>query len=197
MPRRLIAASAACVLACASTVAAAQAPADIGDQELGGALGLAAGGRSTAGGVRITGHYLYQLSDQDWFDGIASFTFGSGDPGCFRDRSDAVVCDHGLASGAAIEVAAGVRRFFAPRDRFRPFVRAAVGVAIVRFGGDDVTGIALPLHAGAGMRARVSPLVAIVATADATVGLAAFGRRLGGEPQLGLAITAGAEVRLR
>ncbi|HSK02387.1 MAG TPA: hypothetical protein VK932_14140 [Kofleriaceae bacterium] len=204
MPRRLIAASAACALACASAVAAAQAPgeaaepaADIGDQEIGGALGLAAGGRSTAGGVRVTGHYLYQLSHQDWVDGIASFTFGSGDPACFRDRGDAVVCDHGLASGAAIEVAAGVRRFFAPRERFRPFVRAAVGVAIVRFGGDDVTGIAFPLHAGAGMRARVSPLVAIVALADATVGLAAFGSRLGGEPQLGLAITAGAEVRLR
>jgi hypothetical protein len=210
MPRRLIAAGAACALACASAVAAAQAPAaaepaaepeapaaDIGDQELGGALGLAAGGRSTAGGVRVTGHYLYQLSDTDWFDGIASFTFGSGDPACFRDRSDAVVCDHGLASGGAIEVAAGVRRFFAAREGFRPFVRAAVGVAIVRFGGDDVTGIAFPLHAGAGMRARVSPMVAIVALADATVGLAAFGSRLGGEPQLGLAITAGAEVLLR
>jgi hypothetical protein len=171
--------------------------ADIGDQEIGGEIGLAAGGRTTAGGLRVTGHYLYQLSEQDWFDGIASFTFGSGDPACFRDRDDDVVCDHGLASGGAIEVAAGVRRMFAPQDRFRPFVRAAVGIALVRFGGDDVIGVGIPLHAGAGLRASVSPEVAIVALADATLGLAAFGGGVGGEPQLGLAITAGAEVRLR
>jgi hypothetical protein len=170
---------------------------EIGDQGLGGALGIAAGGRTTPGGLRVTGHYLYQLSEQDWFDGIASFTFGSGDPACFRDRADAVVCDHGLASGGAIEVAAGVRRMFPPQGRFRPFVRAAVGLALVRFTGDELAGLALPLHAGAGLRAAVAPGVAIIALADATLGLAAFGRGVGGEPQLGLAITAGAEVRLR
>jgi hypothetical protein len=172
-------------------------PDDLGDQLIGGGLGLAAGGRTTAGGLRLTGHFLYQLTDQDWFDGIASFTFGGGDAACFRDRDDVVLCDHGLASGGSIEVAAGVRRMFAPQDRFRPFVRAAVGIALVRFGGDDVTGVAIPLHAGAGLRATVSPEVAIVALADATIGLAAFGGGVGGEPQLGLAITAGAEVRLR
>ncbi|HWO21881.1 MAG TPA: hypothetical protein VNO30_24100 [Kofleriaceae bacterium] len=170
---------------------------EIGDQALGGALGLAAGGRTTAGGVRVTGHFLYQLTDEDWFDGIASFTFGSGDPACFRDRGDAVVCDHGLASGGAIEIAAGVRRMFPPQGRFRPFARAAVGLALVRFSGDGLTGLALPLHAGAGLRAAVAPGIGIIALADVTLGLAAFGRGVGGEPQLGLAITAGAEVRLR
>lgn len=186
----------------ASAPAAPDAPAaddtaEIGDQLLGGTLGLAAGGRSTAGGLRITGHYLYQLSSRDWFDGIASFTFGSGDPACFRDREDALVCDHGLADGGAIEVAAGVRRMFPPQGRFRPFVRAAVGIAVVRFSGDDLTGVAIPLHAGAGLRAQVADGVAVIALADATVGLGSFGRGLSGEPLFGLAVTAGAEVRLR
>ena len=27
-------------------------------------------------GLRIAGHYLYQLSDEDWFDSAASFTYG-------------------------------------------------------------------------------------------------------------------------
>lgn len=171
--------------------------AEIGDQGIGGAIGLAAGGRVTAGGVRVTGHYLYQLAERDWFDGIASFTFGSGDAACFRDRGDDVVCKHGLAGGGAIEVAAGVRRMFGSRGRFRPFARAAVGVAVVRFSDDDVTGVAIPLHLGGGLRTRVSPLVAIVALADATLGIGRFGRGLGSEPQLGLAVTIGAEFRLQ
>ncbi len=170
---------------------------DIGDQALGGGLGLAAGGRTTAGGARFTAHYLYQLTEQDWFDGIASFTLGSGDPACFRDRDDDVLCDHGLASGGSIEIAAGVRRMFAARGRFRPFARAAVGIMLVRFGGDGVTGLALPLHAAAGLRASVAPGVGIVALADAALGLGTFNRGLGGEPQFGLAVTVGAEVRLR
>ncbi len=170
---------------------------EIGDQLLGGQLGLAAGGRTTAGGLRISAHYLYQLTDEDWFDGTASFTFGGGDAACFRDRSDARLCDHSLSSGAAVEVSAAVRRMFAPQGRFRPFARAAVGLAVVRFTGDDLTGLAIPLHAGAGLRATVAPGVAVVALADAMIGLAAFGGGLGGEPQLGLAISAGAEIRLR
>jgi hypothetical protein len=205
MPRRVIATGlAACVAGGACAVAAAQpaepapsAAGEIGDQVLGGAIGLAAGGRTTAGGLRITGHYLYQLAEQDWFDGIASFTFGGGDPACFRDRGDDLVCDHGLAAGGAIEIAAGVRRMFAPQGRFRPFARVAVGAALVRFGGDDVIGVALAGHAGGGLRASVSPGIAIVALADAMLGLGTFSRGVGGEPQLGLAITAGAEVRIR
>lgn len=170
---------------------------EIGDQGIGGAIGAAAGGRVTPGGVRVTGHYLYQLAERDWFDGIASFTFGSGDAACFRDRGDDVVCKHGLAGGGAIEVAAGVRRVFGPRGRFRPFARAAVGISVVRFSDDDVTGVAIPLHLGGGLRTRLSPLVALVALADATLGIGTFGRGLGGEPQVGLAVTVGAEFRLR
>lgn len=167
------------------------------DQGIGGAIGIASGGRSTAGGLRITGHYLYQLSDVDWFDGIASFTFGGGDAACFRDREDERVCDHGLADGGAIELAAGVRRMFAAQGRFQPFARAAIGIAVVRFGADDVTGVALPLHLGGGLRAKVAPQLAVIALADLAVGIARFGNGLGGEPQAGLAITIGAELSLR
>lgn len=176
---------------------AATEPDDIGDQGIGGAIGLAAGGRATAGGLRVTGHYLYQLAERDWFDGIASFTFGGGDAGCFRDRSDAVICQHGLASGGSIEIAAGVRRLFDAQGPFRPFARAAVGISLVRFSSDHITGCAIPLHVGAGLRASVTPSIAVVALADLTLGFGLFGRGLGGEPQLGLAVTAGAEFRLR
>ena len=182
--------------AIAETPAKPTATDDLGDQGVGVTTGLATGGRVTAGGLRITGHYLYQLSSQDWFDGTAAFTFGGGDAACFRDRMDAVVCDHGLADGGSIELAAGVRRMFAGQGPFRPFARAAVGVSYVRFGDDDLSGLAIPLHLGGGVRARVSPGVAIVGLGEVTLGLGRFGRGLGLEPQFGLAVTAGAEFRL-
>jgi len=176
---------------------APEPPDEIGDQLIGGTIGVAAGGRTTPGGLHVTGHYLYQLSEQDWFDGIAGFTFGGGDAACFRDRSDTLLCDHDLAEGGSIELALGVRRMFLPQGRFRPFARVAVGGALVRFGGDDVSGAALVGHAGAGLRASVAPGVAVIALADVMLGVGAFSRGVGGEPQLGLAVTAGAEVRLR
>jgi hypothetical protein len=150
----------------------------------------------TPGGLRLSGHYLYQLSSTDWFDGTVAFTFGGGGAACFRDRDDGLVCDHGIADGGAIEFAGGVRRMFARQGRFRPFARALVGVSYVRFGADDLGGLAIPAHLGGGVRARVTPTVAIVAIGELTVGLATFGRGLGTEPQLGLAVTAGAEFRL-
>lgn len=172
-------------------------PHDPADQSVGAALGIATGGRVTPGGLRMTGHYLYQLSSQDWFDGTASFTFGGGDAACFRDRMDLVVCQHGISDGAALELAAGVRRMFAAQGIFRPFVRAAVGLSYVRFADDDVSGIAIPLHLGGGVRARVSPTVAIVGMGELTLGFGRFGRGLGVEPQAGIVVTAGAEFQLR
>ncbi|MBS1122882.1 MAG: hypothetical protein H6Q90_5110 [Deltaproteobacteria bacterium] len=190
--------------ATAASTSAAPADADVadvaadpGDQSVGASMGVATGGRVTPGGVRITGHYLYQLSSQDWFDGTASFTFGGGDAACFRDRMDVVVCQHGIADGGAIELAAGVRRLFAPKGAFRPFARAAIGISYVRFGDDDVSGLAIPLHLGAGVRARVSPVVALVGMGELMIGVGKFGRGLGTEPQLGLAVTAGAEFQLK
>lgn len=170
---------------------------ELGDQGIGAMTGLATGGRVTAGGVRVDGHYLYQLSSRDWFDGTASFTIGSGDPACSRDRMDVMTCDHGLADGAALELAAGVRRMFAGQGAFRPFLRGAIGISYTRFANDDVSGVAFPLHVGGGVRAKVAEGVALVGMSELTVGLGRFGRGLETEPQLGLAITAGAEFRLR
>jgi hypothetical protein len=170
---------------------------ELGDQGIGAMLGAAMGGRATAGGVRVTGHYLYQLSEQDWFDGIASFTFGGDQAGCMRDRLDTVTCDHGLADGSSVELAAGVRRMFAGQGGFRPFARAAIGISYTRFPSDDVAGVGFPVHLGGGVRAKVADGVALVGLTELTVGFGRFGRGLETEPQLGLAITAGAEFRLR
>lgn len=170
---------------------------DLGDQGIGAEIGIAAGGRVTPGGLRVGGHYLYQLSDRDWFDGTASFTFGSQAAGCYEDQMATLVCEHGFTSGRGVEVAATVRRMFAAQGAFRPFARAGIGVSLVRFSTDEVSGIALPVHLGGGVRARVAPAVAVVAQADLQVGLGRFGDALGVEPQVGVAFTAGAEFRLR
>ena len=182
----------------ADTAAASPAAAadDLGDQGIGGDLGIAAGGRTTPGGLRIAGHYLYQLTDQDWFDGTASFTFGGGGAACFRDRSNRLVCDHGLADGDAVEIIAGVRRYFAAQGQFRPFARVGIGIGLVRFGGDAVSGLVIPLHAGGGVRAAITDDLAIVAQADLEVGLGFFNKGLGVEPQHGASVVAGAEFRL-
>ncbi|HEY5933116.1 MAG TPA: hypothetical protein VIU61_00695 [Kofleriaceae bacterium] len=169
----------------------------MGDQGIGAAMGIAAGGRVTPGGLRISGHYLYQLSNDDWFDGTASFTFGGGDAACFQDRMAVTQCGHDFNDGNAIELAAGVRRMFAARGTFRPFARAAVGLSFVRFRNDDVTGLAIPVHLGGGVRARVAPGLAVVGQAVVMFGFGGFGRGLGAEPQLGMAVTAGAEFQLR
>ena len=173
------------------------------DQAIGASIGLAGGGGMTAGGLRITGHYLYQLSDQDWFDGVASFTYGGNSAGCTTPestddmQSSQMSCDHGTATGSAVELGATVRRMFGEDPAFRPFARAGVGVALVRFGGDSISGVAVPIHLGGGIRAQVAPAFAIVAQAELDVGVAVFSRGLGMEPQLGMAVTAGAEFELR
>jgi len=176
---------------------APDAPPDLGDQGIGAELGAATGGHITPGGLRIAGHYLYQLSSQDWFDGIAAFTFGGGTPACFRDRMDVYLCDHGLAQGDEIEIAATVRHFFGQnRDQFWPFLRGGLGIGIVRYASDGVTGLAIPFHAGAGIRASITPSLALTIEGDVQLGFGAFNHTLGLEPQLGLALTAGVEFKL-
>ncbi|HEX3476774.1 MAG TPA: hypothetical protein VHT91_17225 [Kofleriaceae bacterium] len=183
--------------AAAPVATAAPADDDIGDQAISAELGVAAGGRVTPGGLRIAGQYLYQLSDDDWFDGAASFTYGSASAACFRDRSDAVVCQHGLADGAGLELQATIRHVLAPQGAFHPFVRLGVGLGVVRFGRDDVSGFTIPAHGGGGVRVAVAPGIAIVAEGDLVLGFGSFSRGLGSQPQLGLAIAAGAEFRLK
>ncbi len=173
-------------------------PADeLGDQAIAAQLGLATGGRLTPGGLRVTGHYLYQLSGRDWFDGTASFTFGSGRAACFRDRTDQVACDHGLADGAGVEAIGAVRRMFAPQGAFRPYARLGVGLGLARFADDEVSGVTIAAHGGGGVRVKVAPSIAIVGEADVMLGFGSFNRGIGTEAQLGLAITAGVEFRLR
>ena len=170
---------------------------DIGDQAISAQLGLATGARATPGGLRIAGHYLYQLAEHDWFDGIASFTFGSSRAACFRDRSDRVVCSHGLADGAGVEVVGGVRRMFAPQGAFRPYARVGVGLGLARFADDSVSGFTINAHGGGGVRVKVAPSIAVVGEADLALGLGSFNRGVGSEPQVSLAVTAGVEFRLR
>jgi hypothetical protein len=177
-------------------VAGSLAPVDIGDQAISATLGAAIGGRTTPGGLRVGGHYLYQLSNQDWFDGTAAFTFGGGSAECFRDRMDNVLCDHGLADGYAVELSANVRRFVGGSGKFWPFARAGMGIAIVRFSDDDVTGVAIPLHAGVGLRVSVAEAIAIVGLADVAFGVARFTNDVGVEPQLGVNVSAGVEFKL-
>lgn len=199
MSRRVIALVLAGGTAYADTPAAStttSAAEDVGDQAIGADIGIATGGRDTPGGLRVTGHYLYQLSDEDWFDGGASFTFGSGGAACFRDRMNNYLCDHGLTEGGGVEISATVRRYFTPQGDFRPFARAGVGIGIVRYPDDGVTGLAIPLHLGGGIRASVADAIAVTAQAELAIGFGVFGKGLGIEPQIGASVVAGAEFRL-
>ncbi len=193
MPRLIVA------LALVAGVAHADPPIadEIGDQGIGVELGAATGGRVTPGGLRITGHYLYQLSDQDWFDGAAAFTFGGGGADCFRDRSNQFICTHGLTDGQGVEVSANVRRYFDAQSGIRPFARLGLGIGLARFPDDSVSGLVIPVHAGGGIRAQVAESIAVTAQGEVVLGFGAFNKSLGLEPQLGAAIVAGAEFRLR
>ena len=77
-----------------------------------------------------------------------------------------------------------------------PFLRGGIGVGVVRFANDDVTGLAIPLQVGGGLRVSVAPSVAITAQGELDVGFGAFNDSLGFQPQFGVVITAGAEFRL-
>jgi hypothetical protein len=167
------------------------------DQELGVRVGLVSGGRVTPGGLRVGAQYLYQVDDDVWFDGGLLFTFGGGNAECFRDRSDDLVCDHGRLSGTAGEIALAIR-YFLPRQAygFLPYARGGAAVRVVRFGDDDVTGLAIPLFAGAGLRVRVAPNVAVGVEGQLELGAGIFSRGLGLEPQLALAIGGLVEIAL-
>src|SRR3569833_1182404 len=156
-------------------VPAAVAPPDMSDQASGASVGVATGGRVTAGGLRIAGHYLYQLSDRDWFDGTAAFTFGGGTAACFHDRTDAFIGGHG---------------------QFWPFLLGGIGLRGVDFSADSVNGFGLAFHAGGGIRAAVTSGVAITAQGELELGFGAFNHSLGIQPLLGVASSAGVEFWL-
>lgn len=167
------------------------------DQALGGHVGVALGGRSTAGGVRLAGSYLYRMSERDWFDGAVAFSIGSGDAACFRDRQDDRVCDHATIDGFAVDFALAVRRTWMAQERFAPFARVGFGVRFARFSGDEVAGVSVPLLGALGVAVASSARTRIVAAGQAEVGGGWFSRGVGLEPQLGLGLTLGIEFALR
>jgi hypothetical protein len=167
------------------------------DQGIGISAGVAIGGRLTPGGLRVTGAYLYRLSQDDWFDGAAAFTIGSGAAECFRDRDDVRVCDHGPVDGFAVDFVGAVRRSFPSQKSFAPFVRIGAALRFVRFSGDQVAGLAVPLIGGGGVAIDLSPTMRLVAAGQLEIGGGLFSRGLGTAPQLGLAVNAGIEFALR
>jgi hypothetical protein len=191
--RRLIVA----LVICAPAIARADSPLpDVGDREISGELGIAAGARTTPGGLRVAGHFLYELSDTDWFDGVVAFTFGSGQAACFRDRADVFVCDHGQLDGFAGELGGGVRRFLSASQGFRPYVRIGATARVFRFDDDGVNGFAIPISVGAGVRVRVADNIAIGGQAAIEVGPGWLGHGLGAQLERGFAIGALAEIAL-
>lgn len=176
------------------------APVAASARELGVRIGLAAGGRVTPGGLRFGAAFLYQLSAVDWFEGAADFTIGGTGAGCAVDPGEpgdsALVCDHGPLKGRAGEISAGIRRFLVAQQQFTPYVQGRLGLRVVRFSGDDITGVAALAIAGAGVRARVHDLVSISGGARLDLGAGLFGGDLGGEPQFGLSVHAGVEFLL-
>jgi hypothetical protein len=167
-----------------------------GERELGARLGVAMGRRFTPGGVRVAGVMLYRLSQTDWFDGSMAFTFGRSRSTCFTDRDGAFACDYGVIDGTAIDLVAGIRHFLPGPERFAPYLRAGVGLRLLNFGGDDVRGIAIPVSAGVGVRARVNDLVAVGGDVGAEAGIAWLDHGLGSESQLGVVLQAVVELWL-
>ena len=166
---------------------------DVGDRELGATIGAAiATGRVTPGGLRVAGRYIYQVTDVDWFDFGLGFTFGSGDAGCMRDADDQLICDHGAAEGAAIDLFGGVRRFFGAQEGFRPWLRTGVGARLTHFADDELTGGSVVLSLGGGVRARIDDRIAVGGHAALELGAGVFGNDYGAAVQLGM--TVGADV---
>jgi len=193
----VVVAAVATTLAAAEPRARADEPGEIGDQEIGVGAAVAAGGDDTVGGLRLSGRYLYQLAEDDWFDGAAAFTYGGGAEGCAPAPGGELACERGSLTGLAVEITAGVRRRFTGRSRFVPHVRVAVGGRIVRFDADDLGGFGIPVVAAAGVRVRVTPGIAVGAEAAVEGGVAWFGRGRGAEPQLGMVVGGQVEFRLR
>jgi hypothetical protein len=184
---------------------------DTHDQAVAAAVGFAGGGGWTPGGLHLDASYLLQLGSRDWLDIGLGFTLGGSTPACFSDRNGGYACDHGVAQGEAIGFAAGLRHYLGDRDDVQPFVRGGVGVAFVRFpsdvieAGTDIPGVTMPtkgmngvavtVHAGAGVRRPLTRELALIAAAELFAGSGGFAGTADAQDQLGFAITLGAELR--
>lgn len=166
----------------------------IGDLELGARIGLQVGGGVTPGGFRIAGAYMQRMTEETWFDGEAAFTFGGGGKSCYFNRDVELVCAPGLADGFSAQLAGGGRWYpTVTASGFVPFVRGGGALHIAHFGDDDLTGLALPLFAGAGGRYRVADRVAISGELTLFAGGAVYGRDVGLQPYAGLLVQFGVD----
>jgi opacity protein-like surface antigen len=86
---------------------------------------------------------------------------------------------------------------FTAQGAFRPYARLGIGIGGVHFSDDAVSGVSIPLHAGGGVRVKVSPAIAVVGEAELALGFGNFNHDIGSALEVGFAITAGAEFRLR
>jgi hypothetical protein len=143
--------------------------------------------------------YLYRLSDNTWFDGEAATAFGSDDRECYYSRAESLslVCDHAGFEGFGVSVAGGVRVFLPPRPSgFQPYIRAGVDLSWEGFSSDEVNGVGLYVHGGAGGRFRVSPRVAVGGEALLLVGPGLYNSDLGVRLLGGLVVQLGVEFAL-
>ncbi len=171
-------------------------PDDVDNQEIGGLMGIAIGGGTSPGGLHLEGRYLYRMSEVDWLESSVHFSFGGGDAECYLDRSGNRQCGHGLVDGILAQGNVGLRRYFAGQQQFRPFARMGVGVGLLSFADDSVTGLAIPLYMGAGVRAEVAENVLVVVDATFRAGLGFLNQELGIEGFATGTIAAGVEFTL-
>jgi hypothetical protein len=167
----------------------------VADQEVGARVGVRMGGRTTPGGLSVGGSYLYRATESVWFDSGVAFILGAGGSQCFRDRDNAVQCDHSQLDGHALGAHTGIRWVARENQGFVPYARGTIGIEVVRFADDDVSGVAVPLGIGVGLRARVDDRIAVGGGADLSLGVGKLSR-VGAEPQLALAVQFGVEFAL-
>ncbi len=153
-------------------------------EEIGARLGVQLGiGGQSAGGLRVGGDFLYRLAGATWSDSTASVVFGSGDAACVLGRGpgNPLSCDHGLTDGFAFEVGTGIRWYpgSVARPQLAPYLRGGVGLSVVNFSGDSLTGVAIPLFGGGGVRYQAADWITIEGEADVQLGPGFYGRGVG------------------
>jgi hypothetical protein len=184
----------------ASAPSAAIEPEPVATQEIGARLGAQVGFPSLGhGGFRIGGIYMYRLDDAVWFDAEAATVFGSNARECYYSRAESLslVCEHAGFDGFGVSASGGVR-YFLPRraSGFHPYVRAGIGLSWEGFSADDVHGVGLYVHGGAGGRFRVSPRVAVGGEALLLLGPGLYNSDLGARFLGGLVVQLGVELAL-
>jgi hypothetical protein len=192
----VLARTVALVLAGAGIAAAQEGP-PVGDQELGARLGLALNLAGIApGGVRLDGVWLYRLSDRVWFDGRADFTLGGGGSSCTFPATGPSRCDHTVTDGFAALALAGARWFPPASGSVTPWVGGGLGAGLADLTGDDLRGFQLALWASAGARLPVAEGVALAGEGMLSTAATAFGKGIGWQGSVGLAVLLGVDFRM-